>query len=1095
MLSLSDHQVEDSLRKRREDLSARWNDDQIYDCAPKAAQLVLLYAGLENRLFKKPQQAGRSFFFWDRLDSALLHLYVVEEQGLVKYRLEIDPDGALQFDDQVYNTPHDVLKAITLKTYVVHHRIVIPSNFPLALVLHCRFNFQCHLYCPPEYPPLLVHIAIANGDLSTAASIFEHPFISDSALKQADNLRFNHLLKTALSNAVTENQPQFLEFLIQKYSIADNKEYQFKAAIEQAIECKNQYALELLFENTAPHDLSIAFEAAFHAAVKTGEKPLFVWLLEQMTPDITLTKFSTPSFLKSLFIGLGSDCFKLFVKKLAIEIPWDDLLYELIDTPINPTSYLPFYTSSNPQEKCLTGELKTGFIHKPSNVSHDPCIKSNFSALPTEMKAKMLLQFINHSKDSEMSWNEFFSEFFSEDEQTAILSSALLVGLKDEMNVVVLLDAGAIPAKEHFEKLLSIYPPGNQRLEIFKLFLDAVPDHLHAKKCLTIASAYGEEAVKMVFERFPELMAQVDFILALAADLWKGAQVATNQVLSEMMSMKGSKPEVPGDSSALIREAANFALDEKFLAFPLSKELSVNFLLEVLLPRRQVDKIAMALRQKPECIYEFWEGCIFQGYAFFENHQWEELVAETFLTLEEAQLQVLIEKAFYYSHNQLALLWVRQYLTMQFDQSVVFKWLEAALKAGNTEAVSVFVEYNLHLHLNEKRETFLQLAVSYNAIEWVSALLKLDSNAAQSIQDTFPPYANAVQNQYLTICRLLKGNSCFEEIAAELITRPLEEIEDWLYKAFLNSAKKDVEQLCHQLLQLAEVQNPSRSEELSSLCKNLELFIQNCGPFIVRFPSPQAQKEMHLCYGKAYPNYALQQRIWAGECGKYYNQLLGEYESTTHSLFELLLKFSKLQASSKEHNFWRMGSQCSLLTHFHGRYFVFWHLAQMMYRELSMNPSKYSDELIHTEDGYQVLYPLDASTKVPLSALYVRNPIMQGVFKARMDHAGTDVVKSMLPHLEQLFIEIQNHPFVVGEGKFPEELKRKIALLFWLGCHLVFTTRGSSQYMLLLHRLLFDLHGFQTPPWGLKYSEPDCVAIVLPFSIFYEEYYDALFDV
>lgn len=1087
MLSLSDHQVEDSLRRRREGLAALWNDDQIYDCAPKAAQLVLLYAGLENRLFNRIEPAGKSFFFWDRLDSALLHLYVLEDTKLIKHHIEIASDGTLKFSDHIYKTPQDLLRSLTLKTNVVHHRIVIPLSAPIATVLQCRFDLHCSLYCPPEYPPLLVHIAIANSDLLTAAAIFEHPFINDPAVKPVDNYRLNHLLKTAMSNSIMENQLQFLEFLIQKYSIADSKEYLLKPAIEQAIGSKSLYALELLFANTASHALQIAFETAFFAVVKTGEKPQFLWLLDKMTPEISLSEFSTPSFLKALLTGLGSDCFQLFVKKLSIEIPWELLLIELVNTPINPTSYLPFYASRNRREQNPTEALA---------CTERQCIESNFplEALPLGAKGKMLLQFINYGKDSEMSWNEFLNEFFPKAEQAEILSSALLEDMNDEMNAAILLDAGALPSYEHFVKLLRVYNSGNRRLEHFKLFLEAVPDLQHAKKCLSIASAFGEQAVKMVFERFPELKTQMDFILALATDVWKGAQAATDQVLFDMMGMRGVKEETLMDSSTLIREAANFTLDENFLVLPLSQELSVDLLVEVLLPRKQVDKIASALKQKPECTYEFWQGCIFSGYLFFESPQWENLIAETFLSLDEIKLQDLIGQAFYYSHNQLASLWVKQYLSMQLDQSAVFKWLEAALQAGNLEALTIFVEYNLHLLLNEQRETFLQIAVSHNAIEWVSALLENDSMADQSTQDTLSPYALAVQNQFLTICRLLKGDTCFAEIAAELIFQPYEEIEDWLFKAFLNSSKKDVEHLLDQLLMLAAAQNPPRSEELSSLSKNLEQFIQNCGPLIVRFPSPQAQKEMYLCYGQAYPSYALQQHIWGDECGKYYEQLIDEYEHSDHSLLELLLKFSKLLARSKEYNFWRMGSQHSLMTYFHGRYFSFWHLAQKIFKELMKNPSKYADELICINEGYQVIYRLDAETTVHLSGLYVRNPIVRGVFKARMEHSATDVVQLMLPHLEQLFNEIQNYSFP-AEGAFPEELKRKIALLFWLGCHLVFTTRGCSQYMLMLHRLLFDLHGFQTPPWSLKYPQPDCVAIVLPFSIFYEEYYDALFDV
>ncbi len=67
-----------------------------------------------------------------------------------------------------------------------------------------------------------------------------------------------------------------------------------------------------------------------------------------------------------------------------------------------------------------------------------------------------------------------------------------------------------------------------------------------------------------------------------------------------------------------------------------------------------------------------------------------------------------------------------------------------------------------------------------------------------------------------------------------------------------------------------------------------------------------------------------------------------------------------------------------------------------------------------------------------------------------------------------------------------------IAKLFWLGCHLTITSRGSSQYMLLFHRYLYNLHGYSTQSWGLRYVQPDCIAIMMPFEVFFKDYYDCL---
>lgn len=1082
MLPLSDHPIEESLKKRRDELSMQWNDDQIFDCAPKTAQLVLLYVDLENRLQNKVPSPGRSFFFRDQSDSDLLNLYIVDDQGLVKHTIKITSEGTLSYFDTIFNTPEDLLRAITLKRFVVHYRVIIPANSPLASVLRAQFDPNCVLYCPPEYPPLLVHIALANNDLATAAAIIEHPFIHASDNKSPGNSRLRHLLGTALSNAVTEDRNIFLKYLIQKYDLTNCEEYLFKPAIAQAIECKNQAALEYLFEKTNSKDLEKAFEAAFRAVVNAGEKAQFSWLLENIPPGITVKEFSKASFLKALLVRLGPDCFKMFVDKVAVDVPKEDLLNELLLVPIDPMNYLPCY-------EALFAGPQTDPTHNLTGAS----APESLEAFPLEVKAKLLLQFINYGEGSDILWKDFLTQFFPMTEQTAILSSALLSGLKDPRNAARLIDAGAIPTAEHFDKLLRAYSSGSQRLEMFTLFLDAVPDLLQGKNSLASAAAFGQEAVKRVFDRFPELATQPDFMLALTAGIWKGAEAATDQVLYEVMSMQSKKDVSPDPEFPLNQESAHFALDESLLAIPLAHEISLNYLLDVLLRRKQVDKIALALKQRPECIFGFWHGCIFSGFEFFENPDWENLADETLSLVDEETIYTLIEQAIYYSHLQLAEVWLKLYLAKQFNQKAAFKWFEAALKVSNIEAVPLFVKYRLHLQLNDRNESFLELAVSYNAISFVSALLEHDPNRVAQSRDLSLSYAHAVQNQYLTICRLLEGAGCFEEIAKEYMALSVEEVEERLYKAVLNSSCKDVKLLCSRLLTVAK--SDSRAEQISSLCKKIEEFIQNCGPLIVRFPSPQAQKEMHICYGRAYASYSLQQRTWGEVCGKYYDGLVEEYQQSAHSLFELLLKFTKLQAGLKAYNFWRMGSIHSLMTYFQGRYFSFWRITQKMFKRLVQNPAKYAGELCLTPDGYQVLYQLDETKNIPLSSLHICSPFAQGIFKGWMGHSEPAVTKELLPHLEVLFNEIQNYSIPSDEKGFPKELKRKIALLFWLGCHLVFTARGSSQYMLLLHRLLFDLHGFQTPSWDLNYVQPDCVAIMLPFSIFYEEYYDELFDV
>jgi hypothetical protein len=208
------------------------------------------------------------------------------------------------------------------------------------------------------------------------------------------------------------------------------------------------------------------------------------------------------------------------------------------------------------------------------------------------------------------------------------------------------------------------------------------------------------------------------------------------------------------------------------------------------------------------------------------------------------------------------------------------------------------------------------------------------------------------------------------------------------------------------------------------------------------------------------------------------------------------MKFAKELPKRKDYDSWRMGAEeASLVTYLCGRYFFFWQFTQKIYKNLLKHSHDWENELKLTEEGYQILYALEDGTKVPLSHLQIRRPFEQNQFSARMIHTDPKEVKLLIPHLDHLLSQIKNYAFH-GEKPIspPLELKKMIAKLFWLGCHLAFTARGSSQYMLMLHRLLYHIHGYEASPWSLRYIQPDCIAIVFPFSIFFEEYYDHLFD-
>lgn len=218
--NLKDHSLKKSIQDYRKKLSKLWDDNQIYDLTPVAAQLVLIYTTLENRLRKEAVGSGRSIYFWDRHNKSLLHLCRITPENVIEYRLDISPDGLLHFDGETFKTPNELLSVLTLKKHIVYQRARIEPESPLNAIINQKFEFHYSLYCPPEYPPLLLHIAMSNEDYATAAKILDHPFFegSDPSIEKL-NFRLAHLLETATGNAIRDNHISFLTFLCDKYAL------------------------------------------------------------------------------------------------------------------------------------------------------------------------------------------------------------------------------------------------------------------------------------------------------------------------------------------------------------------------------------------------------------------------------------------------------------------------------------------------------------------------------------------------------------------------------------------------------------------------------------------------------------------------------------------------------------------------------------------------------------------------------------------------------------------------------------------------------------------------------------------------------------
>lgn len=1053
-LALSDHQVDRSLKERRQDWTLLWKEERIVDCTVNSAVLVLIYSTLGRRYQKEIIGSGRCLFFWDRNDQFFLNLKRLEGNKTIDYRIEISPEGLLLYDDTFYKNPAEFLESLTLKTHIVHHCIDIVAGTPLDCTLKRNFDANCQLFYPPEYPPLLVHIAMNNFDYATAAAILRHPFLDDPAIPRNKNFRLQHLVEQALSNAIADGHPTMLGYLLNEYDVLLEHTYPFKMAVLSKKQNMAEYILKILPQNMR----SQAFAEAFLAAVEAGDLKIFNWLLEVLPQEIaTLASVESPRFLALLFEKFGLDAFEDLVKRLHINLSDEVLLPEFIKANRHPLSYLHFF-------------LQDGRLPE----------------LSIDLKINLVLQLLTFEETS----NEvqaFFNEFLNPADQLPVLKKALFFALPNLNKVELILELGVVPSKEHFEALLKIDDGSENAKKVFMALLGAIPDIHWAKSNLSIGSAFGAEAVKAIFEKFPDLSGDQEFLALFLADMWKGTVVSTDRLLSEMLSVGKAAtvtPELPKGSSL------------NPIIPTLDREISTDVLVEVFLPSHQINKISSTLMHKPECIYDFWWKSIFSGYSDFEGSQWEKIAELTFSPqyLTNHEREKLISKAIQYSHLQLASLWLKQMESA--PASAIFEWFDEALKSLNAGIVPLLAEYKLLDPINDAGESLLHLAVKNNAIDVASGLLQNGLNPFLKDHAGLTPYNWALTHHYLSLCLLLGGKECLDEITGMILALSPPDADQWLFTAYLNSECDDVHELLLHLNSKVENDFSLSKEEKSVLIHvflQLEAFMQTCGSFIVRFPSPVLQKEVHGGYGKGYASYQQQQRSWGEECEKYYQNFLETYQNQDHVILEVFMKLAGV-TPKVDYEAWRMGVNAGLVTHFYGRYFMFWQYAQKMYKELLKDPEKYYNALLRVDEGYQVLYKLDDSTVVPLSTLQIRKPIKQGNFQARMNHTGPIEVKLLLPHLNILFEEIKNFSLPAERPIAPPaELKKMIAKLFWLGCHLTPTARGSSQYMLMFHRLLYNIHGYTTRSWSLKYVQPDCMAILMPFEVFYHDYYGDLY--
>jgi len=1056
----TDHTVPEDIQEHRRKLCQIWNDEEIVDCTGEAASLILLYKLIARSSLKDYSHLGKSLFFWDRSDKDILHFITQADVSKSnRFDLHILPDGTLKNVGRIYDSPKAFQDALTLEAHLVYKRVEILPDSTLGCVLRQAFTSECKVYFPPDYPPLLIQIALTNQDYKQAINILEHPVVDDPNLERGEKSRLDHVLEMILPEVIKGKYIQFLDYIIDKYDLL-NPEYKHHAlplviAIRLGDDEISSHLLGLY-----PKEYSAKiYEKALLATSAEGTDTYLQWLMENLPPDVNISTENQSAFLGNVLLRFGKEQFHETSRKFNISIDWQEFICKLSQTNVDPRVYLEDF-------------IQTG---------------GHLEDLDEKSKTAILLQALN-TQNPNASLEILLKNF---PELKSLLGKALNQVILDEKKINILLKTGVVPSEDNFETLLKTCEIGPKRLQLFLTLLEGIHEIAEAQKSLKITSSFGVEALAAVLKKFPKLEADTAFLFGMLNQTWKGTKFATEKLITDVLT----PGKMPGRTIEGTNKKNPVLPSEEIYQLPTGgKGVVVDFLIDILLPAKEFEKIRESLFKRSEFIKEFWWKCIFSGISNVEDPQWDELAKATFPLMTAEERVYLVLEAIKYDQASLASLFLKNTEPLSADICIALFW--TSTQCRDPRLAKALCDNGYVNIVNENGTSYLHICASENCFQYVPVLLANGANTELRDINNDTPYDIAVSKHCLTIVRMLRGEEAFQEIAGSLIHLDLISLENWLYSAFLNSSSVDVLKLLKVLHNsVGDIAEESRNE-FNAVLDKVEHFVRYPGTLIVRFPSKITQEEIRKVYGSSYPTYEEQQVTWGNRCEKFYLELYNESQSKNFVMLEVLMKFAEPRAKEKGYESWRMGypiSGIGLVTGLGGRYFYFWGLAQGIYKALRANPDWQGMELQITNEGYRVFYQLPGGPLVPLTTLQIRKPFSKGAFNARFVHTGVNELKQFLPFLSYLFEEIKKAPKTTDENIDPD-LKKKIAFFYWLGSHFCVTARGSAQYMLMLHRLCYNMHGFQASPWGQLYIEPDCVALMMPFQLFYDEYYDDLFE-
>lgn len=419
----------------------------------------------------------------------------------------------------------------------------------------------------------------------------------------------------------------------------------------------------------------------------------------------------------------------------------------------------------------------------------------------------------------------------------------------------------------------------------------------------------------------------------------------------------------------------------------------------------------------------------------------------------------------------------------------------------------------------------LDFAVKENQLDVIETAIKnpyLQASFNEFKNDS--PESIALQKQFLSSGRALNPNFLQHSANYLISLDDPEKMKQQLLLGFLNSKGIDVLELIGILLKNEKVKSTSQKQ-----LEEVINFIHNEGSLIARFPEQQNQRSMVAGYSqgsqsidsneKTISRYLFQQINYSKSRKLLYTQVLEAVKSQNLGFKEAYIRLMKtppeIAAELRHENTTKLDIYPTTIQ---GRYKDFMNIARVAYNTESENlvksttkvPVKAFNSDTETQqalaknglnaDLYSILHTLKDGNKINLTSIYILKNLLFFSGMKQIEglwvHTAPENLKELENELQELFQNIIQNSKKIKETGLPlsSDLKKEIALFYYLGIQAMLAYRGNSQIMLEMHKMLYEIHGFQTGPLSQKFVLPDCVALCLPFDVFYRDYYDKLWE-